>query len=142
MLPHTAPEVISRKPLTYKRPKYIVADLKCKLSVIQKVFGTHSEREIKRIESLVNKIEGMRPDMMEMSDEQLRDKTKEYKKRLTEGETLDDILPEAYATVREAARRVLKNTFCITLMIASFPCTGCPQLVHPARNLPSFAAEM
>jgi preprotein translocase subunit SecA len=79
------------------------------MSVIQKVFGTHSEREIKRIESLVNKIEGMRPDMMEMSDEQLRDKTKEYKKRLTEGETLDDILPEAYATVREAARRVLKT---------------------------------
>ena len=79
------------------------------MSVIQKVFGTHSEREIKRIDGLVSKIEGLRPEMMELSDEQLRDKTKEYKKRLAEGETLDDILPEAFATVREAARRVLKT---------------------------------
>ena len=79
------------------------------MSVIQKVFGTHSEREIKRIDGLVNKIESLRPGMMELSDEQLRDKTKEYKKRLEEGETLDDLLPEAYATVREAARRILKT---------------------------------
>ncbi|MCM1123863.1 MAG: preprotein translocase subunit SecA [Eubacterium sp.] len=79
------------------------------MGVVQKVFGTHSEREIKRIEGLVNKIEGMRPAMMELSDDQLRDKTKEYKKRLTEGETLDDLLPEAYATVREAARRILNT---------------------------------
>ncbi len=76
------------------------------MGVVQKVFGTHSEREIKRIEGLVNKIESLRPEMM---DEQLRDKTKEYKKRLTEGETLDDLLPEAYATVREAARRILNT---------------------------------
>ena len=79
------------------------------MGLVQKVFGTHSEREIKRIESLVKKIEELRPSMMEMSDEQLHDKTKEYKKRLTEGETLDDLLPEAYATVREAARRVLNT---------------------------------
>ena len=79
------------------------------MGVVQKVFGTHSEREIKRIEGLVNKIEDLRPVMMELSDEQLRDKTKEYKKRLTEGETLDDLLPEAYATVREAARRILNT---------------------------------
>ena len=79
------------------------------MSVIQKVFGTHSEREIKRINGLVDKIEDLRSDMMELSDEQLRDKTKEYKKRLEEGETLDDLLPEAYATVREAARRILKT---------------------------------
>ena len=79
------------------------------MGLVQKVFGTHSEREIKRIEPLVRKIEELRPSMMEMSDEQLRDKTKEYKKRLTEGETLDDLLPEAYATVREAARRVLNT---------------------------------
>ena len=79
------------------------------MGVVQKVFGTHSEREIKRIEGLVNKIEDLRPAMMELSDEQLRDKTKEYKKRLTEGETLDDLLPEAYATVREAARRILNT---------------------------------
>ena len=79
------------------------------MGLVQKVFGTHSEREIKRIEPLVKKIEELRPTMMEMSDEQLRDKTKEYKKRLTEGETLDDLLPEAYATVREATRRVLNT---------------------------------
>ncbi|MDE6739499.1 MAG: preprotein translocase subunit SecA [Lachnospiraceae bacterium] len=79
------------------------------MGVVQKVFGTHSEREIKRIEGLVKKIEDLRPTMMEMSDEQLRDKTKEYKKRREEGETLDDLLPEAYATVREAARRVLNT---------------------------------
>ena len=77
------------------------------MSVVQKIFGTHSEREIKRIDGLVNRIEEMRPEMMELSDEQMRDKTKEFKKRLSEGETLDDILPEAYALVREAARRVL-----------------------------------
>ena len=60
------------------------------MSVVQKIFGTHSEREIKRINGLVDKIEGMRPEMMEMTDEQMRDKTKEFKKRLTNGETLDD----------------------------------------------------
>ncbi|MBP3475812.1 MAG: preprotein translocase subunit SecA [Lachnospiraceae bacterium] len=79
------------------------------MSVVQKVFGTHSEREIKRITGLVDKIEALRPSMMELSDDQLRDKTKEYKKRLAEGETLDDLLVEAYATVREAARRVLNT---------------------------------
>ncbi len=79
------------------------------MSVVQKIFGTHSEREIKRINGLVDKIEGMRPEMMEMSDEQMRDKTKEFKKRLSEGETLDDLLPEAYALVREAARRILNT---------------------------------
>ena len=79
------------------------------MSVVQKIFGTHSEREIKRISGLVDRIEGMRPQMMEMTDEQMRDKTKEFKKRLAEGETLDDILPEAYALVREAARRILNT---------------------------------
>ena len=79
------------------------------MGLVQKVFGTHSERELKRIEGLVKKIEELRPAMMELSDEQLRDKTKEFKKRLTEGETLDDLLTEAYAVVREAARRVLKT---------------------------------
>ncbi len=77
------------------------------MSLVNKVFGTHSERELKRIEPLVKQIEDLRPAMMELSDEQLRDKTKEYKKRLSEGETLDALLPEAFATVREAARRVL-----------------------------------
>lgn len=77
------------------------------MSLVNKVFGTHSERELKRIEPLVKQIEDLRPAMMELSDEQLRDKTREYKKRLSEGETLDALLPEAFATVREAARRVL-----------------------------------
>ena len=79
------------------------------MKLIDKVFGTHSERELKRIMPLVDKIEGMRDDMMALSDEALRDKTKEFKKRLSEGEILDDLLPEAYAVVREAARRVLKT---------------------------------
>ncbi len=77
------------------------------MKVIDKIFGTHSEREIKRIRPLVDKIESMRPEMMERTDEELREKTGEFKKRLAEGETLDDLLPEAFAVVREAARRVL-----------------------------------
>ncbi len=77
------------------------------MNIVNKVFGTHSERELKRIESIADKIEDLRPSMRELSDEQLREKTKEYKKRLQDGETLDDLLPEAFATVREAAKRVL-----------------------------------
>ncbi|MCM1048646.1 MAG: preprotein translocase subunit SecA [Clostridiales bacterium] len=77
------------------------------MNVVQKVFGTHSEREIKRINSLVNQIEALRDSMMALSDEQLRAKTEEFKKRLENGETLDDLLVDAYAVVREAARRVL-----------------------------------
>ena len=77
------------------------------MKIIDKVFGTHSERELKRIAPLVNQIEALRPQMMELSDEELKAKTPEFKKRLAEGATLDDLLPEAYATVREAARRVL-----------------------------------
>ena len=77
------------------------------MNVINKVFGTHSQRELKRIMPIVDKIEAMRNDMMDMEDEQLKGKTKEFKKRLEEGETLDDILPETFAVVREAARRVL-----------------------------------
>ncbi len=71
------------------------------------MFGTHSEREVKRIVPIVDKIEALRPAMQALSDEALKAKTAEYKKRLAEGETLDDLLPEAYATVREAAKRVL-----------------------------------
>ncbi len=77
------------------------------MKAIDKVFGTHSERELKRIMPLVDKIESLRDSMMQLSDEALKAKTTEYKKRLQEGETLDDLLPEAYATVREAARRTL-----------------------------------
>ncbi|MCC8029712.1 MAG: preprotein translocase subunit SecA [Lachnospiraceae bacterium] len=73
----------------------------------EKIFGTHSARELKRIDPIVNKIEALRPEMMELSDEELRAKTPAFKERLADGETLDDILPEAFAAVREAARRVL-----------------------------------
>ena len=77
------------------------------MKLVEKVFGTHSERELKRISPIVDKIESYREAMGELSDNQLEEKTKEFKKRLGEGETLDDILPEAYAVVREAAKRVL-----------------------------------
>ncbi len=77
------------------------------MNIVQKVFGTHSERELKRIEPIVKKIESYRDSMMALSDEELKGKTKEFRIRLAEGKTLDDILPEAYAAVREAARRVL-----------------------------------
>ena len=77
------------------------------MNLIEKIFGTHSDRELKRILPIVDKIESLRPSMQALSDEELRDKTREYKKRLQEGETLDDLLPEAFATVREAAKRVL-----------------------------------
>ena len=77
------------------------------MNVVEKVFGTHSERELKRIYPIVDKIESLRDSMMALSDEELKNKTKEYKNRFSEGETLDDLLPEAFATVREAARRVL-----------------------------------
>jgi len=77
------------------------------MKIIDKVFGTHSERELKRIYPLVDKVDSLGPVMAALSDEELRGKTKEYKERLANGETLDDLLPEAYATVREAAKRVL-----------------------------------
>ena len=77
------------------------------MKIIDKLFGTHSERELKLIMPIVEKVESYRDSMMALSDEELRNKTKEYKKRYAEGETLDELLPEAYATVREAGRRVL-----------------------------------
>ena len=77
------------------------------MKAIEKIFGTHSERELKRIYPIVDKIESYRDTMKAMSDEQLKEKTSEFKKRLADGATLDDILPEAYAVVREAAWRVL-----------------------------------
>ena len=77
------------------------------MSILTKIFGTHSEHEVKRIRGIVDKIEALRPSMQELDDAALRDKTREFKNRLSQGETLDDILPEAYAVVREAARRTL-----------------------------------
>ena len=77
------------------------------MKFFDKIFGTHSDRELKLIAPTIDKIEELRPAMQALSDEELRDKTKEYKQRLADGETLDDLLPEAFATVREAAKRVL-----------------------------------
>ena len=77
------------------------------MGLAQKLFGTHSEHELKRIYPIADKIESYRESYGRLSDEQLKGKTKEFKDRLAKGETLDDILPEAFATVREAARRVL-----------------------------------
>ena len=79
------------------------------MGIVTKIFGTHSEREIKRITPIVDKIESYRDDMMALSDSELRGKTDEFKKRLAEGETLDDIMAEAYAVVREATRRVINQ---------------------------------
>lgn len=77
------------------------------MSLITKIFGTHSENELKRIFPLVDRIEALEPEMEALSDDGLRDKTREFKKRIQDGETLDDILPEAYAVVREGAKRSL-----------------------------------
>ena len=77
------------------------------MNIFSKVFGTRSEHEVKRIMPLVEKTEALRPEMQKLTDEQLRDKTREFRKRLDEGETLDDLLPEAFAVVREGAKRVL-----------------------------------
>ena len=77
------------------------------MGLIEKMFGTHSERSLKQIYPIVDKIEALRSSMQELSDEQLRAKTPEFKERLSKGETLDDILPEAFAVVREAAKRAL-----------------------------------
>ncbi len=77
------------------------------MKIFDKLFGTHSERELKLINPVIDRIEELRPAMQALGDEELRDKTKEYRQRLSEGTSLDDLLPEAFATVREAARRVL-----------------------------------
>ena len=77
------------------------------MGLIQKLFGTHSENELKRIYPIADAIEALEPQMQSLSDSELKHKTKEFKERLTQGETLDDILPEAFAVVREAAVRTL-----------------------------------
>ncbi len=77
------------------------------MGIIEKIFGTHSENELKRIYPVVDRIEAMESEIKSLSDEELRGKTREFKERLSEGETLDEIMPEAYAVVREAAFRTL-----------------------------------
>ena len=75
------------------------------MGFLEKIFGNYSEKEIKKIKPIVAKIEALGPQYENLSDEELRGKTQEFKDRLAKGETLDDILPEAYAVVREAASR-------------------------------------
>ena len=77
------------------------------MGLFSKVMGTHSEREVRRVLPIVDKIESLEPEMEKLSDEELRGKTAEFKKRLADKETLDDILPEAYAVVREASKRTI-----------------------------------
>ena len=77
------------------------------MGFLSNIIGTHSEREVKRILPIVDKIEALEPDMEKLSDEQLRAKTDEFKERLSKGETLDDLLVEAYAVVREASKRTI-----------------------------------
>lgn len=77
------------------------------MGIVEKIFGTHSQHELKRINPIIDKIEALRPSMQALSDDQLRGKTQEFKDRLAKGETLDDLLPEAYAAVREGAKRAL-----------------------------------
>ena len=77
------------------------------MGLFSKIFGTYSEKEVKRVMPIVDKINSFEPEISKLSDEELTGKTQEFKKRLNEGETLDDILPEAFAVVREASKRVL-----------------------------------
>ena len=77
------------------------------MGLITKIFGTHSENELKRVYPVVDAIEALEPEIQKLSDAELKDKTREFKQRLAEGETLDDLLPEAFAVVREAAVRTL-----------------------------------
>ena len=84
------------------------------MGLINKIFGSHSQRELKRIYPIVDNITALEDKWKKLSDEELKAKTEEFKSRLSSGETLDDILPEAFATVREAADRVLP-----------LPCAAC-----------------
>ncbi|MBO7632740.1 MAG: preprotein translocase SecA, partial [Lachnospiraceae bacterium] len=77
------------------------------MGLFTKIFGTHSEHEVKRIMPLVEKIEALEPEYEKLSNEELAHKTVEFRERLANGETLDDLLVEAYATVREAGKRTL-----------------------------------
>ena len=77
------------------------------MGLIKKLFGTTSEREVKKLRPLVDQIESLEPQMQALSDEELREKTAAFKQRYANGETLDELLPEAFAAVREAAQRVL-----------------------------------
>lgn len=101
-MPKPEPAIFSKK--ENKKPE------RKNMKLLEKIFGTHSSRELKRIEPLVQEIEEMQEEYRQKSDQQLQAKTAEFKERLAQGESLDDILPEAFATVREAATRTLEMT--------------------------------
>lgn len=87
------------------------------MGILQKIFGSYSEKELKRIKPITDKIEGLEPEIQKLSDQELKEKTEEFKQRLAKGETLDDLLPEAFAVVREAVVRVQgKRLFRVQLM--------------------------
>ena len=88
------------------------------MNMFSKVFGTRSQREVKRIMPLVEKIESLRPDMQKLSDEELRGNTREFKKRLEEGETLDDLLPEAFAVLTKSL--LLSHKYLSTINMRDF----------------------
>ena len=77
------------------------------MGLLQKLFGTHSENELKRIYPIVDQIEALEPEIQSLSDPALQDKTREFKERYAKGETLDSLLPEAFAVVREASVRTI-----------------------------------
>ena len=89
------------------------------MGLMDKIFGTHSQHELKRIYPIVDRIEALEPEMKALSDAELKDKTREFKERLKEGETLDDILPEAYAVVRF---RLSRPTLCGCVIIRKKRC--------------------
>ena len=94
------------------------------MGIIEKIFGTHSEHELKRIYPIVDHIDALEPEMQKLSDEELKEKTKEFKERLAKGETLDDLLPEAFAVVRGS---------CPCTWNAPLPCTD-DRGYHPASG--------
>ena len=96
------------------------------MGLFSKIFGTYSDKQIKKIEPIVDQIEALGDEYASMSDSQMRAKTDEFKERIANGEALDDILPEAFALVREASDRVLgKRPFRVQLM--------CGILLHQGR---------
>ena len=77
------------------------------MNIFDKIFGTYSERELKKVEPIAKKVMDLEPEIEKLSDAELKAKTPEFKKRYQDGETLDELLPEAFAVMREASWRVL-----------------------------------
>ena len=108
------------------------------MGFLEKIFGNYSEKEIKKIKPIVAKIEALGPQYENLSDEELRGKTQEFKDRLAKGETLDDILPEAYAVVREA---VISQAYAARRSLLSIPFRMQPTLSPKKRNTSPIQSE-